>query len=106
MSKSNKNAFPGVKGKVVKYVSTAEEEGCLYIHIRFMDDTELGFTLSSRIVIDEADLQDWKTGDGIKKRTYIQNPEFAEIAAQEPEFQRICRRLDKETKRKTRGKKK
>lgn len=95
MSKSNRN-FPGVKGKVVKYVETAYEEDRLYIHIRFMDDTELGFALSSRIVIDEADLQDWKTGDGIRKRTYIQSPELAEIAAQEPEFQRICRRLDKE----------
>lgn len=85
-------------------MSTAEEEGSPYIHVRFTDNTELGFTLSFQIGIDEADLQDWKAGDSVKKRTYIQSPEFATIAAKEPEFRRICRTLNKEAKRKTRGK--
>jgi hypothetical protein len=42
-------------------------------------------------VIDEANLSDWKTGDDVIKRTYIQSPEVKAIVAQEVEFQRICR---------------
>jgi hypothetical protein len=92
--------FPGLKGKVVHYVHTSFEEDRLYIHVRFMDRTELCFWLSSRIVIEEATLSDWKTGNDVIKRTYIQSPEVKAIAAQEPEFQRIVRRLDSEKKRK------
>jgi hypothetical protein len=50
-------------------------------------------------VIDEADLSDWKTGDVVVKRTYIQSPEVKAIVAQDAEFQRICRRIDKKGKR-------
>lgn len=92
--------FPGLNGKVVHYVNTSFEEDRLYIHVRFMDRTELCFWLSSRIVIEEATLSDWKTGNDVIKRTYIQSPEVRAIAAQEPEFQRIVRRLDREKKRK------
>jgi len=92
--------FPGLKGKVVHYVHSSFEEDRLYIHVRFIDRTELCFWLSSRIVIEEATLSDWKTGNDVIKRTYIQSPEVKAIAAQEPEFQRICRRLDSEKKRK------
>jgi hypothetical protein len=66
--------FPGLKGKVVHYVDTAFDEDTLYIHVRFVDRTELCFRVSSRLVIDEADLSDWKTGDAVIKRTYIQSP--------------------------------
>jgi len=92
-------AFPGVKGKVVHYVDTAVEEDNLYIHVRFADSTELCFRLSSRIVIDEANLSDWKTGDDVIKRTYIQSPEARTIMAQGREFQRICRQIERENKR-------
>jgi hypothetical protein len=88
--------FPGLKGKVVQYVDTAFEEDSLYIHVRFLDCTELCLRLSSRLVIDEANLSDWKTGDDVIKRTYIQSPEVKAIAAQDAEFRRICRRLDRE----------
>lgn len=91
-------AFPGLKGKVVHYVDTAFEEDNVYIHVRFVDSTELCFRLSSRLVIDEANLSDWKTGDDVIKRTYIQSPEVKAIAAQEPEFQRICRQIEREKK--------
>ena len=91
--------FPGLKGKVVHYVDTSFEEDRLYIHVRFMDRTELCFWLSARIVIEEATLSDWKTGDDVIKRTYIQSPEVKAIAAQEPEFQRICRQIERENKR-------
>lgn len=94
------NAFPGLKGKVVHSVETSFEEDRLYIHVRFDDRTELTFWLSSRIVIEEATLSDWKTGDDVIKRTYIQSPEVKAIAAQEPEFQRICREIEREKKRK------
>jgi len=92
--------YPGVRGKVVDWVDTADEEGRFYIHIRFTDETELCFDLSCRIVIDEVDLSDWKTGNRIEKRVYVRSPEFAEIAAQEPEFERICRQIDREAKQK------
>jgi hypothetical protein len=92
-------AFPGLKGKVVHYVDTSFEEDRLYIHVRFVDRTELCFWISSRLVIEEATLSDWKTGDDVIKRTYIQSPEVKAIAAQEPEFQRICRQIEKEKKR-------
>jgi len=90
--------FPGLKGKVVHYVDTAFEEDNLYIHVRFVDRTELCFRLSSRLVIHEADLSDWKTGDAVTKRTYVQSPEVKAIVTQDAEFQRICRRIDKERK--------
>jgi hypothetical protein len=53
--------FPGLKGKVVKRVEIGKgEDHDLYIHVRFRDETELCFWLTSRIVIEEADLGDWK----------------------------------------------
>jgi hypothetical protein len=92
-------AFPGLKGKVVHYVDTSFEEDRLYIHVRFVDRTELCFWISSRLVIEEATLSDWKTGDDVIKRTYIRSPEVKAIAAQEPAFQRICRQIEREKKR-------
>jgi hypothetical protein len=50
-------------------------------------------------VIDEADLCDWKTGDAVIKRTYIQSPEVKAIAAQDAEFQKILLHIDKGRKR-------
>jgi len=88
--------YPGVKGKIVDWIEYQFEEEMLYIHIRFVDQTEVAFTLGSRLKIIEADLTDWKTGDGVIKRTYVQSPEIKAIVAQDAEFQRICRRLDKE----------
>lgn len=104
MTNTRGDQFPGVQGKVVKWVDTGEEEGMLFIHVRFTDETELAFTITSKLVIEEADLQDWKTGDGIVKRRYIESPEMKAIHAQEPEFQRICRQLEREAKRKGRKK--
>ena len=92
-------AFPGLKGKVVHYVDTSFEEDRLYIHVRFVDRTELCFWISARLVIEEATLSDWKTGDDVIKRTYILSPEVKALAPQEPEFQRICRQSEREKKR-------
>ena len=95
--------YRGVKGKIVAWIEYQFEEEMLYIHVRFVDQTEVAFTLGARLEIIEADLTDWKTGDGVIKRTYVQSPEIKAIVAQDAEFQRICRRLDKE-KRKSKRK--
>ena len=104
MVKTRGSDFPGVTGKVVKFVDTGAEEGMLYIHVRFTDETELAFTITSRLEIMEADLQDWTTGDGVIKRTFIESEEIKQIRAQQPEFERICRQIDREKKQKGRKK--
>jgi hypothetical protein len=98
MVKTRGSDFPGTTGKVVKFVDTGAEEGMLYIHVRFTDETELAFTITSRLEIMEADLQDWKTGNGVIKRTYIESEEIKQIRAQQPEFERICRQIEREKK--------
>ena len=90
--------YPGVKGKIVDWIEYQFEEEMLYIHIRFVDQTEVAFTLGSRLKIIEADLTDWKTGDGVIKRTYVQSPEIKAIVAQDAEFRRICHRIEREKK--------
>ena len=92
--------YQGVRGKIVAWIEHKFDEDLLYIHVRFLDQTEVAFTLGSRLEIIEADLTDWKTGDGVVKRTYVQSPEIKAIVAQDAEFERICRRLDREKKRK------
>lgn len=105
MVKTRGSQFPGVAGKVVKFVDSGAEEGMLYIHVRFMDETELAFTIKPRLEIMEADLQDWKTGNGVIKRIYIESEEIKQIRAQQPEFERICRQIEREKKRKGQTKK-
>jgi hypothetical protein len=55
--------YPGIKGKVVDFADHAFEEGTLYIRVRFTDKTELCWRITSSMLIEEADLSDWKTGD-------------------------------------------
>ncbi len=55
--------YPGVHGKVVDWAEHTFEEGLLFIRVRFTDKTELCWTVNTGIVIEEADLSDWKTGD-------------------------------------------
>jgi len=55
--------YPGVHGKVVDWAEHTFEEGLLFIRVRFTDKTELCWTVNTGIVIAEADLSDWKTGD-------------------------------------------
>jgi len=42
---------------------TFEEGGLLFIRVRFTDKTELCWRVNTGIVIEEADLSDWKTGN-------------------------------------------
>ena len=90
--------YPGVSGKIVDWIEHKFEEDMLHIHVRFLDQTEVAFSLRSRVEIIEADLTDWKTGDGVIKRTYVQSPEIKAIVAQDAEFERICRRIEREKK--------
>lgn len=52
-----------VHGKVVDFVETKFEEGLLYLHIRFVDKTEMSFALGSQVSIRHADLSDISTGN-------------------------------------------
>jgi len=55
--------YPGIKGKVVLWTDHAFEEGILYIRIRFTDNTEICWRVTSSTLLEEADLSDWKTGN-------------------------------------------
>jgi hypothetical protein len=55
--------YPGVRGKVVDWVDHAFEDDVLYLHVRFTDKTELCWRIGMSLVIEEADLSDWKTGN-------------------------------------------
>ena len=55
--------YPGVRGKVVDWVDHAFEDDVLYLHVRFKDKTELCWRIGTSLVIEEADLSDWKTGN-------------------------------------------
>jgi hypothetical protein len=65
--------YPGVKGKVVAWAEHIFEEGMLYVRVRFTDRTELCWVLETAHVILEADLTDWKTGDGKQLAIYVKN---------------------------------
>jgi hypothetical protein len=55
--------YPGLRGKIVAWVEHKFEEDLLYIHIRFADKTELCWRIGTSILIEEADLSDWKTSN-------------------------------------------
>ena len=95
--------FPGLKGKVVKRVEIGKgEDHDFYIHVRFRDETELCFWLTSRIVIEEADLGDWKSGDFIQKRAFIQSPMVKAIVREDALFKKISKKLETEQRHKER----
>lgn len=95
--------FPGLKGKVVKRVEIGNgEDHDLYIHVRFRDETELCFWLTPRIVIEEADLGDWKSGDFVQKRAFIQSPMVKAIVKEDALFNKISKQLDREQRQEER----
>jgi len=65
--------YRGVQGKVVEWVEHKFEEGLLYIHVRFVDKTELCWRIASRMTIEEGDLSDWKSGDFKQLRVFVKN---------------------------------
>jgi hypothetical protein len=65
--------YRGVQGKVVQWVEHCFEEGLLYIHVRFMDKTDLPWRITTRITIEESDLADWTSGDFKQLRVFVRN---------------------------------
>jgi superfamily I DNA and/or RNA helicase len=65
--------YRGLRGKVVEWVEHKFEEGLLYIHVRFADKTELCWRIATRMVIEEGDLSDWKSGDFEQLRVFVEN---------------------------------
>ena len=64
--------YPGVHGKVVDWAEHKFEEGMLFIHVRFTDQTELCWTIRTASVIQVADLSDWRSGDFKELCVYVQ----------------------------------
>ena len=65
--------YRGLQGKVVQWVEHSFEDGVLYIHVRFRDNTKLCWRISTRMTIEEADLADWTTGDFKHLRVFVRN---------------------------------
>ena len=65
--------YPGAHGKVVDWVEHKFEEGILFIDIQFVDKTALSWSIGAAIVIQEARLADWKTGDLKLLKRFVQN---------------------------------
>jgi hypothetical protein len=65
--------YPGVRGKIVDWAEHVFEEGMLYVRVRFMDKTELCWTLQTAHVLRGVDLSDWKTGDYKQLKMYAEN---------------------------------
>lgn len=55
--------YPGLHGKVVDWADHCFEDGLLFLRVRFIDQSELCWTIKSATVITEADLCNWKTGN-------------------------------------------
>jgi hypothetical protein len=49
------------------------EEGILFIDVRFVDKTALSWSIGAAIMIKEAHLADWKTGDLKLLKRFVQN---------------------------------
>jgi hypothetical protein len=62
-----------LQGKVVDWVEHKFEDGLLYIHVRFVDKTELCWRIAPRVTIEEGDLSDWKSGDFKQLRVFVRD---------------------------------
>ena len=66
--------YPGAHGKVVDWVEHKFEQGILFfMDVQFVDKTALSWSIDSAIVIQEARLADWKTGDLKLHKHFVQN---------------------------------
>jgi len=59
--------------KVVHWADHAFEEGILYVRVRFTDNTELCWRITSSTLLEEADLSDWKTGNFRQICVFVEN---------------------------------
>jgi hypothetical protein len=65
--------YPGVSGKIVDWADHKFEEGTVYIRVRFIDKTELCWRITTAVVLEEADLSDWKDGNFRQLRVFAQD---------------------------------
>lgn len=65
--------YPGLRGKVVDWVEHTFAEGRLYLNIRFTDHTELCWQITTTLMIEQADLSDWKSGDFKQLGVFVRN---------------------------------
>ena len=65
--------YGGLQGKVIEWVEHRFEDGLLYIQVRFTDKTELCWRIATRMMIEEGDLSDWKSGDFKQLRVFVRN---------------------------------
>lgn len=60
-----KREYKGVQGKVVDGIAIFDEQdGFFEIDIRFQDKTGFHIRRDSRMVLEAAELRDWKEGEG------------------------------------------
>jgi hypothetical protein len=70
--------YPGVSGKIVDWADHKFEEGILYIRVRFIGKTELCWRITTSILLEEADLSDWKGGNFRQLRVFAQDERDSE----------------------------
>ena len=68
-----RHRYRSLKGKVVDWVEHEFEEGLLFIHIRFVDKTELCWRIATRMTIEQADVADCASGDFKQLRVFVRN---------------------------------
>jgi hypothetical protein len=70
--------YPGASGKIVDWADHKFEEGILYIRVRFIDKTELCWRITTSLMLEEADLSDWKGGNFRQLRVFAQDERDSE----------------------------
>jgi hypothetical protein len=73
MNSSRPGRYQGLRGKVLESVGHDFEEGILNLYVRFVDKTELCWRITTRIIIEEADLCDWQSGDCRQLRVFVRD---------------------------------
>ena len=68
---TGRKRYSGVKGKIVEYVQTYNEQDTLYFHVHFTDKTFIGISVVPYVRVHSADLYDASTGDYEVLKDYI-----------------------------------
>ena len=71
--------YKELRGKIVDRVEHDFEEGRLYLHVCFTDNTELCWRVTSRLTIEERDLIDWSSGDSKPLKVFIRHENDRDI---------------------------
>jgi len=65
--------YPELRGKFVEHVEHRFEEGILFLHVRFTDNTELCWRITTGLTIEKADLADWKSGNLKQLKIFVRH---------------------------------